>query len=607
MNKNDIGIIISGAAGQGLQTVGYVLAKALSRSGYEVFAWQEYESRIRGGSNSYMIRVGEKIAAAPIEHFSIFLPLDAKSRAKYLPLLEDDGVLIEEREAAGREREAAEGGPAVVTVPFQQIAEQQLGNKLYANTVAVGALAGILGMDLTVVNNILTEEFGRKGAEVTAANIAAAKAGYDLATAQTSAAQRWQLPSTSTSGAKYFISGNETLALGAAAAGCNFMSAYPMTPSTGIITFLSAYSRKLGVLTEQAEDEIAAINMAIGASYAGARAMTATSGGGFCLMTEGVSLAGMTETPVVIVLGQRPGPATGLPTRTEQGDLLFAINAGHGEFPKAVLAPADARDAFYKAARAFTLAEKYQIPVIVMTDQYLADAYSTIDLDPDLLLQAAAGAAQAVDGAAQAVEGAGGGDDQLAGNAGAGDGAEYYRYALTDSGISPRRFPGQGPQLVCCDSDEHDESGHITEDLQLRQKMVEKRMHKLEALRQEIAPPEAHLVEDAEIVLLSWGSSRSAVFEAVARLRAAGHKVGALHFTELWPLPDYTFAEGVRYYTVESNAGGQLARLLRGEYALRLAGSICRYDGLPLTSSYIVQSPVMTAALGNGGGMRHAQ
>ena len=318
------------------------------------------------------------------------------------------------------------------------------------------------------------------------------------------------------------------------------------------------------MFAEQAEDEIAAVNMALGASYAGARAMTATSGGGFALMVEGVSLAGMTETPLVIVLAQRPGPATGLPTRTAQGELLFAINAGHGEFPKLVLAPSNPYDAFHKIVRAFNLADKYQIPAIVLTDHFLADSqFSISDFD--------------LDGIAPSFHFADPSQSD-----------DYKRYQLTENGISPRLYPGQSEHLVGVDSDEHDEKGHITEDLAATAPaMAQKRLAKFNSLKGEIPHPEETDVNDSDTVLVGWGSSREALLEGLYLLREEGKKVGMIHFTELWPLPKYEFPEGKTYRTVESNTTGQLARLLRSEYGVAFEGTISRYDGLPLTGEYI--------------------
>jgi 2-oxoglutarate ferredoxin oxidoreductase subunit alpha len=428
--------------------------------------------------------------------------------------------------------------------------------------IAIGALAGVLGIDLNILKQVLSQKFEGKGNEIVKSNLSAVEKGYSRATKECKNMCPWKIPKLKSR--YYLISGNEAIPLAAAFAGCRFIAAYPMTPSTGIITFLAKEEQRLGVFAEQAEDEIAAINMALGASYAGTRAMTATSGGGFALMVEGVSLAGMTETPLVIVLAQRPGPATGLPTRTAQGELLFAINAGHGEFPKMVLAPSNPYDAFHKTVKAFDLADKYQIPVIMLTDHFLADSqFSILDFELDNVSPAF----------------------HLANPAKMSD---YKRYQLTKHGISPRLYPGQSEHLVGADSDEHDERGNITEDLGTTAKaMMEKRLAKLDGLKEEVLPPEETYVNGADTVFVGWGSSRGALLEGLDLLKQEGKKAGMIHFTELWPLPKFTFPEGKIYITVENNATGQLARLLRSEYGVSFQGIISRYDGLPLTGEYI--------------------
>ncbi|MGM0428019.1 MAG: 2-oxoacid:acceptor oxidoreductase subunit alpha [Thermodesulfobacteriota bacterium] len=547
----DLNVVIAGAAGEGIQTVGEVLAKTLVAQGYAVFTWKEYESRIRGGLNSYSIRIGETPKNAPLFKADVLLALNEGAVEKYQDLLKEEGVLL-------AQDETEEG---VIAIPFEDIAKKEVGKKIYANTVAVGALVGVLGVDLETLKNVLERFFSSKGEKVQEANYQAAEIGFERAQRDCQDMCPWSLPPRDNT--YFFVGGNDAIPIAAAYAGCRFISAYPMSPSTGIITFLSQAQDRLGVFTEQAEDEIAAINMALGASYAGARAMTATSGGGFALMVEGISMAGMTETPVVVVLAQRPGPATGLPTRTAQGDLLFAINAGHGEFPKLVLAPYDAKDAFQKTVRAFNLADKYQIPVILLTDQLLADAhYSYTDFEPATSASYHPADPSEID--------------------------DYKRYQLTSDGISPRLYPGQSRHLVCVDSDEHDEQGHITEDLSKTvPAMVEKRLTKGEGFKNEIAPPEEIQTKDAEVVLVGWGSARGAIVESLHLLREEDVKVGMIHFTELWPLPDYRFPGNVSLLTVENNATAQLARLLRSEFSLSFKESIRRYDGLPLTGEYI--------------------
>jgi len=420
-------------------------------------------------------------------------------------------------------------------------------------------------MNFEILHTILAQKFAKKGASVVTANRVAAEKGYLLAREGCQGVCPWQLPERDT---RYrLIAGKEAFAMAAVLAGCRFIAAYPMSPATDIITFLAENEKELEVFTEQAEDEIAAVNMAIGASFAGARAMTATSGGGFALMVEAVSLAGMIETPLVIVLGQRPGPATGLPTRTAQGDLLFAVHAGHGEFSKLVLAPADVEDIFRKTVRAFNLADRYQIPVIILTDQFLLDSLFSVE---DMRLAQYAP------------------EFHLADPAGIDD---YHRYQVTETGISARLYPGQSRHLVTADSDEHDSRGHITEDLAgTVPVMVEKRLAKHRALQAAIPPPEEIDVEGAERILVGWGSSRPALLEALEQLQKNGARTGMIHFTEMWPLPTYRFPEGKAYWSVENNATGQLARLLRSEYGISFSGEVHRYDGLPLTGPYIQEA-----------------
>ncbi len=370
---------------------------------------------------------------------------------------------------------------------------------------------------------------------------------------------------------RLMLNGNEAIALGAISAGLKFCSFYPMTPSTSIPLTLQASADAMGLVVEQAEDEIAAINMAIGASYAGAPAMVATSGGGFALMVEGVSLAGMTETPVFIVVGQRPGPATGLPTRTEQGDLEFVLHAGHGEFPRAIFAPGTVEECFHLARKALFLAEKYQSPIFLLTDQFLADTYrAVVPFEVDSL------------------------DSVETGSPPEKVNQPYRRYALTADGISPRLLPGLSEHLVICDSDEHTSDGHITEDLQVRLQMVDKRLRKLEGLRSEVTPPQYSGDKNPEILLVTWGSNRGAVWQAAATLRNQGRQVAVMHFSQVWPLVAEQFLEILQrtkqVIMVEGNALGQMARLIRRETGFQFPKIIRRYDGLPITPEYILNN-----------------
>jgi 2-oxoglutarate ferredoxin oxidoreductase subunit alpha len=341
-----------------------------------------------------------------------------------------------------------------------------------------------------------------------------------------------------------------------------------MTPATGVALNLIAQAEEFGIVCEQAEDEIAAINMALGASFCGGTSLVPTSGGGFALMGEGLSLAGMTETPVVVVLAQRPGPATGLPTRTEQGDLELALSTGHGEFPRAILTPSTPEDCFSLTNQAFDLAERYQSPIIVMTDQYLADSIRSVERF-DCTLSMADQSQENI----RHVE-------------------NYERFAWSENGVSPRLIPGTGPHLVVADSDEHTPDGHITEDHQVRTKMVNKRLQKLQGMLQEVIPPVYQGDDKPDLLLLTWGSSRGAVSEATEILQSHGHSVASLSFSQVWPLNPGQFVEYMQQagsiWSVESNGTGQFARLIKRETGFTMQGQVLRYDGFPMTSAYIL-------------------
>jgi 2-oxoglutarate/2-oxoacid ferredoxin oxidoreductase subunit alpha len=366
------------------------------------------------------------------------------------------------------------------------------------------------------------------------------------------------------------MNGNEALALGAISAGLKFFSFYPMTPATSIANSLAAEAENLGLIVEQAEDEISAVNMAIGASFAGAPSMVATSGGGFALMVEGVSLAGMTETPLVIVVAQRPGPATGLPTRTEQADLDFILHAGHGEFPRAVFAPGGIEECFHLIRKAFELAETAQSPIFLLTDQFLADTYRAVN--PFEIKELAWIHPGFEDYPVP---------------------SPYLRYALTVDGLSPRLLPGKTGNLVVADSDEHTEDGHLTEDLSVRKQMVEKRLNKIKGLIRQTRPPEFTGDPKPDLLLVTWGSTKGSVLEAAAKMRIEGKRVGTLCFSQVWPLVPDQFVpflqEAEEVIAVEGNARGQFSRLLRRETGFHITRQVLRYDGLPITPEFILR------------------
>jgi len=563
----DLTIKIGGAAGQGLETIGNVLSKSLLRSGFFVFSTQYYLSRIRGGHNTFQIRISDAEVRAMDENVDILIALDRTSVDRHLDEM-SDGVVIVDRDVV----ELGSEHDSIFHVPMLKIAKEVGGNKIYANTVAAGAAMGLLCLDLDPLNEVLKGMFLKKGQEIIDSNLRVAKAGYDHVRENYPHGCKFNVSAPGMKEDRMLIAGNEAAGLGALAAGVQFMSAYPMTPSTGVLNYVAGHAGEFGVVVEQAEDEIAALNMALGASFTGARSMVTTAGGGFSLMVEALGLAGITETPVLIFLAQRPGPATGLPTMTEQGDLLFALHAAQGEFPRCILAPGTPDECFYMVAEAFNIAEKYQIPVFVMSDQYLADSLFTCDrfdtsritIERHLLS-----------------------DQELRTKHG-----DYRRYKFTPNGISPRALPGQEGVLVCADSDEHDEFGRIDESQENRIKMVDKRMKKLELLREEMNPPILYGPRDAKLTLIGWGSTYGPLAEAVDMLNEDGHPANLLHFNYIYPMPaknvKETLARSKKRICVENNYTGQFARLLHAETGIEVSDRILRYDGLPFTPMSII-------------------
>jgi 2-oxoglutarate ferredoxin oxidoreductase subunit alpha len=556
----EVNIMVGGEAGQGVQSVGAILAKTMAGGGLHVFADQDYESRVRGGHNFFRIRAGRRRVLALRHGLDLLVALNKETVDLHRQEVKKGGLIIFDEEQAKVRPEGVE----YLNVPLDRLAEEKTGNKLMANTVAVGAVLGLAGYDLALLAPVLKDEFGKHGDRVVQENVTAARAGFDFIREH---GQKLKVPVIrQRAGVKrrLLLNGNEALALGAMAGGCRFIAAYPMTPASSIMEYMADKGRPYGVVTVHVEDEIAGMNMAVGAGFTGARAMIATSGGGFALMVEALALAGMTETPVVAFLGQRPGPATGLPTRTEQGELWFALHAGHGEFPRAVLAPATAGDAFHAAVKAFNLAEKYQTPVIILGDHHLATSYVTVDRF-DL-------------GRVKIDRG------ELLTEAEVRDMNDYKRHAVTRSGVSPRALPGQGKALVVTDSDEHDEAGHMIEDATTRERQVEKRLRKLAGLRREVTRPEFHHSDGAAATLIGWGSTYGAIREAADLLEKDGPAVNTLHLSQVWPFPAAAVVSAMREQkniVVESNATGQLARLIRRETGLEADAAILKYDGRP--------------------------
>ncbi|EEG77850.1 2-oxoacid:acceptor oxidoreductase subunit alpha [Dethiobacter alkaliphilus] len=554
-------ILIGGAAGQGMETIAQLLGKALVRTGYGVLSAKDYMSRVRGGHNFTRLRIGRKTPWTADGPINLLVALNEEAYQIHSADLADNGRIIFDPEEFTPENK----NDNQVAVQLEKLAKDA-GNKIMANTVAVGATLALLGLQTTETEELLTETFGK---ELAGKNILALKAGHQEAGKQCETCLT--LPDKQERGKQLFLDGNSTLGMAALASGCRFLSAYPMTPSTGIMTYLAGKQDSHDVVVEQAEDEIAAINMALGASFTGARAMTCTSGGGFALMVEGLSLAGMTETPLVIALAMRPGPATGLPTRTEQGDLEFALHGGHGEFPRAILSATHAEDAFYRLNKAFDLAEKYQTPVIFLSDQDFGDTARSI---PPFDFSKLCYRRHLVS------------EDNLK--------KPYQRYRITENGISPRALPGQfAGETVLADSDEHDENGNIIEDAETRTRMVRKRMKKTALLAAEMDEPKITGEKSGDILLIGWGSTYGALQEARQLLSKTGQQVTHLHFADLWPLRcaqiKSLFPRFKQRICVENNATGQFAALLRRETGLKVDREILKFNGRPFMASEIVR------------------
>lgn len=546
-------LLVGGAAGQGVDTMTSILEKLLKQSGCDIFTMRDLMSRIRGGHNFSRIRFGENVPKTHSELLDGIIALDAETVSTHMEFLKPDGFLLCDR--------SIEASDARINQLDMTVIAKELGDSRAAGSIAIGAALKLFGISLEedTVRTVFEQTVKK---EVVELNVKAVLKGND------SVEQKFERPRGDFSN-HMLISGNKALALGALAAGMQFYCAYPMSPSTSIMEYLAEKAEETGIIVEQAEDEIAAVNMAIGASYAGACAMTGTSGGGFSLMVEALGLSGMAEIPLVLVNVQRPGPVTGFPTRTEQGDLKFMIAASQGEFPRMVIALKNHEDAFYQTARAFQMAEKYQIPVILLSDQYLADSTAAIPvLDPDRIKLYKPE------------------DDSGPG--------PYLRYRYTESGISPRKFPGTRDGYVTADSDEHNEFGHIVEDSETRIRMMEKRMGKMKLIENELEEPELLGDPNPEVLLLGWGSLQGPLKEAVDLLnRKSDRHYGALVFGDIWPLPQKLLMQKTStaraVINVEQNYSGQLASVICEVTGIKTDVSVLKYDGRQLSGEEIAE------------------
>jgi len=573
--KNDFTLILGGEAGQGVESTGAGFAQALARAGLYVFAVPDYYSRIRGGHNFYHIRATGSPIFSHNETVHLVLALTREAVKQHAGQVVHGGGVVYDT-ALNLDKSLLPEGVQDFGMPLKEIVKGAGGTDLMLNTAMTGIAAGLTGLDLGFVEGVIWDNFGRKrGGKMAEANLKVARAAHDYA--RDHFAERFPFKLRAVDAPKrMLIGGNPAMTLGALAGGCRFMSGYPMTPGSPILEMMSGLAAEYGVVTKHTEDEIAAICTAIGAGRAGVRAGVPTSGGGFSLMVETLGLAGMTEVPVVIFEVQRPGPSTGLATRTEQGDLMFVLHASQGDFPRIVLAPGTIEECFRDGWRAFNLAEKYQCPVFVLSDHFLANSLQTVapealDFDRVVIDRGAMLTPEQLD----ALEG------------------DYKRFAFTESGISPWAPPGHPKAVYASSSDEHNEYGNIEEDADNRSRMMEKRMRKLETARQDMIPPKVYGPTDAEIIFVAWGSSYGPVREAMAMLKEKGVASNFLHITDVWPFPADAVAKVLqkakRTVSVEGNYTGQMAALIRRETGIQVDQQIHRYDGRPFSPEYILR------------------
>jgi len=561
MKVSNITWKIGGEAGFGILSTGVIFSKIFAKKGYFVVDNIEYPSLIRGGHNTYTVRVGSNQILSINKDINILVALNEETIKLHQEEITYGGYIVyDEAVSDVRDIKKARKDINYVMVPFSRIVSELGAPGVMINNVSLGASVALLNYDLEVLKSVIKEIFGKKGPEVVDLNIKSSELGYKYIKQKLKAtAYEMEIVNPVS---RMLLTGNDAVFLGAVRAGCKFYAAYPMTPSSSILHSFASIEEDYNIVTKHAEDEIAVINMAIGASFAGVRAMVATSGGGFSLMNEGIGSAAMTETPIVVVLCQRPAPATGLPTWTEQGDMLFAAHASHGEFLRVIIAPGDPEECFYLTGRAFNLADKYQIPVIIILDKYLSEShfsyekfdFKKIIVDRGKLITNNKDIAE-----------------------------KYKRYLNTEDGISPRVITGTKNGIHIANSDEHDERGYSEESAYNRKLMVDKRFRKIKKLIDEIPPPRIYGPIDAEITIWSWGSCKGPILEAMNILNQKEKKVNLIHFTYLYPIDNESIAgiieSSSKNVVVENNKTSQLAKIIMMNTGYRIKNKILKYSG----------------------------
>jgi 2-oxoglutarate ferredoxin oxidoreductase subunit alpha len=581
---------IAGKAGEGVMLASKIFAKLCQRHGLKVFNYYEYPSLIKGGHQTGQVYAGIESAHCQRRHLDLLVLFHQNFLDSYLDVLDEQSVvLINTKNFDASQYPQLKS--KVVPIPFSQLARQKIADILTANIMAVAVSAKFFALDLTKLSQLIKEEFANNK-KLIANNLQA----IDLASEEFEQLMRteladykiekfWSNNQSNEENKDILLTGNEAVGLGAISAGLQFFSAYPMTPASGLLHYLAAQQEHYPLVVKHSEDEIAAINQALGASFAGVRAMTGTSGGGYALMVEATSLAGVAELPLVILEAMRPGPGTGLPTWSSQGDLNFIIHAGHGDFPKVVLTPGTVLEHYELTRLAVHLAEKYQLPVFVLSDKYILESQQSM-LQPDLLNKNERLSLLSEDSSTSASD----------------KSEKYLRYLDTASGISPRAIPGLDSAVHLTNSYEHDQEGFATEEAMVAKKAMDKRLRKLETLLPELPKPIilGANPQEAEKILISFGSTINVLQELLRLMKNEDAKLPTvIHLPCVAPFLSKDFNKlydwqkindrGQEVYTVEGNATAQLASLIRANSQLKDIKSLLRYDGRPFYAEDLIK------------------
>ena len=574
---------VGGEAGYGILTTGMLMSRIAIRSGYHVCDYTEYPSLIRGGHNTFEMVISDEEVGAIKQPIDMLVCLNMDTYNQHEYRIHDETLVIYDSSMFRPSKDGNLGSDnpkgILIDIPIKKILLEDKAPFVMANILTIGASMALLGADKNIYQGLIQEKFGKKGEKIVQSNIDMLQKGYQYVEKHYSDKKRDVLSKREKFEEKMVVQGNEAFGMAALVADCRLYSGYPMTPASSVLTYLAGMAEKTGIIVRHVEDEISAINVALGSSFAGVRSATGSSGGGFALMVESISFAGIAEIPIVIFLAQRGGPATGMPTWTEHADLLFAVHAGHGDFPKIVLAPGDQEEMFELTLKAFDLTDIYQTPVIVLSDKLLSESRKSVKLSFwDKLTK------EHTPDRGKIVEKV---DDP----------ENYLRYKLVDDGISPMLVPGQEGAFYQANSYEHVEDGHTTEEMSVRIEQAGKRHKKIDTYFKNHfdLPTVFGDLDKADTVFVSWGTNKGAILEAMKDLKEKGTETAYIHFTHVYPLDrpkvEKLFEAKKEYVLVENNQTGQFGKLLRQETGVDLdfSKAFFKFDGRPIFFEELVE------------------